>query len=156
MDEHLMKIGELALFFNISKKALRLYEKKGLLKPAKTDPLTGYRYYSADQVQQLNALIELKALGFSLDEIKTILNGGTSADRLTQALADKKRAWQEQIQLAENKIDAIESITARLNMSGEAPDIQSMTEEQRAFLLVKMVCVEDLRGQSILSEALWL
>lgn len=31
-----------------------------------------------------------------------------------------------------------------------------MTEEERAWLLVKMVCLEDVRAQKALSEALWL
>lgn len=155
-DEHLMRIGEIADFFNISQKAIRLYEKKGIIKPAKTDKMTGYRYYTADQVQQLNALIELKALGFSLDEIKNIMEGGTTAEKLIAAMADKKRAWQEAVILAENKMDAIESITGRLKTSKEAERLQEMTEEQRAWLLVKMVCVEDIRAQHALSEAIWL
>lgn len=155
-DEYLMRIGEIADFFNISQKAVRLYEKKGIIKPAKIDKMTGYRYYTVDQVQQLNALIELKALGFSLDEIKNIMEGGITSKKLISGLADKKKAWQEAIMLAENKIDAIESITERLMLSKEAEKLQEMTQEQRAWLLVKMVCVEDLRGQHLLSEALWL
>lgn len=35
MDEPLMKIGEIAAFFNVSVKAMRLYEKKGLITPQK-------------------------------------------------------------------------------------------------------------------------
>lgn len=34
--------------------------------------------------------------------------------------------------------------------------MHELTEEERAWLLVKMVCVEDLHGQSLLSEAIWL
>lgn len=64
MKDDLMLIGEIADFFGVSRKAIRLYEKKGILKPVKTDAANGYRYYSAEQVQQLNALLELKALGF--------------------------------------------------------------------------------------------
>lgn len=64
MDEQLMKIGEIAAFFNVSVKAIRIYEKKGIIVPARIDPETGYRYYSADQVRTLNALLELKTLGF--------------------------------------------------------------------------------------------
>ena len=45
-------------------KAIRIYEKKGIIIPSKIDPDTGYRYYTADQVQTLDALLELKALGF--------------------------------------------------------------------------------------------
>ena len=75
MDDIVMKIGEIAAFFNVSVKALRIYEKKGIIKPAKIDSLTGYRYYTANQVSQINALLELKALGFSLTEIKNIMLG---------------------------------------------------------------------------------
>ena len=78
MKDGLMLIGELAAFFGVSRKALRLYEKKGIIKPAKTDDRNGYRYYAPEQVRQLNALLELKALGFSLDEIKGIVDGEAS------------------------------------------------------------------------------
>lgn len=152
----LMRIGEIAAFFNVSIKAIRIYEKKGIIKPAKVDASNGYRFYTADQVQQLNALIELKALGFSLEEIKYIMAGGISNDKLIDALARKKFAWQEMISSAENKIDAIEQISQRLSTSETAMNIQNLTEEQRAWLLVKMVCVEDIKAQSILSEAIWL
>lgn len=74
MKNDLMLIGEIADFFGISRKAIRLYEKKGIIKPVKVDASNGYRYYSAEQVQQLNALLELKLLGFSLDEIKSCEN----------------------------------------------------------------------------------
>ena len=55
-----MLIGEIAEFFGVSRKAIRLYEKKGILKPVEVDACNGYRYYSPDQVRQLNALLELK------------------------------------------------------------------------------------------------
>jgi DNA-binding transcriptional MerR regulator len=151
-----MKIGEIAEFFNISQKAIRLYEKKGIIKPAKTDKTTGYRYYTVDQVKQLNALIELKALGFSLDEIKNIMEDGITREKMIAGMSKKKKAWQESIMLAENKINAIDSITDRLKLSKDAEKLQDMTQEQRAWLLAKMVCVEDLRIQHAISEAIWL
>lgn len=43
-----------------------------------------------------------------------------------------------------------------LQVSQAAQKITEMTEEERAWLLVKMVCLEDIRAQKILSEALWL
>ena len=57
-DEVLMRIGEIAAFFNVSVKAIRIYEKLGLLIPKKVDDKTGYRYYDADQVKQLDAILE--------------------------------------------------------------------------------------------------
>ena len=92
MKDDLMLIGEIADFFGISRKAIRLYEKKGIMKPVKVDAANGYRYYSAEQVQQLNALLELKAMGFSLDEIKRIVDGKTGKASLLEMLEKKRRA----------------------------------------------------------------
>ncbi|MDI9500460.1 MAG: MerR family transcriptional regulator [Clostridiaceae bacterium] len=156
MEKQLLRIGEIAAFFNVSVKAIRIYEKKGIIMPAWTDPATGYRYYSADQIQMLNALLELKALGFSLNEIKRIITGGVNDSELLTALVQKRKAWQDAISSAERKIDAIENIIRRVSDSRDAPRLQQLTDEERAWLLVKMVCIEDVRGQSILSEALWL
>ena len=156
MEEPLMRIGELAAFFNVSVKALRVYEKKGIIVPAKVDPETGYRYYTADQVQTLAALIELKSLGFSLTEIKKIISGKADYNNFTEALAKKRIAWQEAIASAEGKIEAIDQRMERAIRSKEAAKMQELTDEQRAWLLAKMVCVEDLSGRNVLREALWL
>lgn len=156
MEEPLMKIGEIAAFFNVSVKAIRIYEKKGIIVPAKIDPTTGYRYYTADQVQTLNVLLELKTLGFSLSEIKEIIAGGLDKNDLMTALDRKRMAWQDVITSIGNKMDAIDKITERISKSKEASKLQELTDEQRAWLLVKMVCVEDMQAQSLLSEALWL
>ena len=157
MEEHLMKIGEIAAFFNVSVKAVRIYEKKGIIRPARIDKQTGYRYYTADQVQQLNALIELKGLGFSLNEIREIMQGkGMDSRRLTECLLQKKMRWKESISAAENKISELDSIIQRLSGSRDTEEMSEMTEEERAWNLVKMVCVEDTAVQSTISEAIWL
>lgn len=156
MKDDLMLIGEIADFFGVSRKAIRLYEKKGILKPVKTDAANGYRYYSAEQVQQLNALLELKALGFSLDEIKMILDGKTAKEALLEMLEKKRRAWQETADSARYKEECLGGIIQNVQTSSATQKITNMTEEERAWLLVKMVCIEDVRAQKTLSEALWL
>lgn len=156
MKNNLMLIGEMADFFGISRKAMRLYEKKGIIKPVKVDAENGYRYYSAEQIQQLNALLELKALGFSLDEIKMIIDGKTAKTPLLEMLEKKRQAWQETLNSAKYKIECLDNIINNLHGSQAAERIVEMTEEERAWLLVKMVCIEDIRAQKALSEALWL
>lgn len=156
MKDNLMLIGEIADFFGVSRKAMRLYEKKGIIKPVKVDDANGYRYYSADQVYQLNALLELKALGFSLDEIKMIMDGKTTKLPLLEMLEKKRQAWQEAMNTAKYKDECLDNIINNLRGSGEAEKIAEMTEDERAWLLVKMVCIEDVRAQKDLSEALWL
>ena len=120
------------------------------------DPETGYRYYKADQLHQLSALLELKALGFSLDEIKELMVGKCSREGFYEAIQQKKNNWQRLIDMAQNKMDAIDSISERLMTSKEAQKLQMLTEEERAWLLVKLVCVENIQVQSVLNEALWL
>lgn len=156
MKDDLMLIGELAEFFGISRKAIRLYEKKGIIKPAQIDEQTGYRYYAAEQVQQLNALLELKSLGFSLNELKTVMDGQTTAELLLSALTQKQQAWQEAMEAARYKTECLENIIKNLQNSQSPKKISEMTEEERAWFLVKMVCIEDIRAQKALSEALWL
>ena len=155
MKNGLMLIGEIADFFGVSRKAMRLYEKKGIIKPVKVDAANGYRYYSAEQVQQLNALLELKALGFSLDEIKEIIDGKTGKAPLIEMLERKRQAWQETMNLAKYKGECLDNIINNLRDSGAAEKIVEMTEDERAWLLVKMVCIEDISVRQALSEALW-
>lgn len=155
MKDNLMLIGEIADFFGVSRKAIRIYEKKGVIKPVKVDAQSGYRYYSAEQVQQLNALLELKALGFSLDEIKTVLDGETSKEQLLRVLEKKQQGWKEAMNAAKYKAESLENIMVNLQASQPAEKIREMTDEERAWLLVKMVCIEDIRAQRALSEALW-
>lgn len=155
MKNELMLIGEIAEFFGVSRKAIRLYEKKGIIRPVQVDTQNGYRYYSAEQVQQLNALLELKALGFSLDEIKTVIDGGTTKEQLLLALEKKQLAWQEAMNAAKYKAECLDNIVANLQASQTAEKLDEMTDEERAWLLVKMVCIEDVRAQKALSEALW-
>lgn len=155
MKDGLMLIGEIADFFGVTRKAMRLYEKKGIIKPVKVDAVNGYRYYSAEQVQQLNALLELKALGFSLDEIKMVIDGKTAKAALLEMLEKKRRAWQEAADSAKYKEECLGSIISNVQGSESAERIADMTEEERAWLLVKMVCIEDIHVQKALSEALW-
>ena len=57
---------------------------------------------------------------------------------------------------ARYKEECLDEIIKNLRVSNAAQKITEMTEEERAWLLVKMVCLEDIRAQKALSEALWL
>ena len=72
----MLKIGEFSKLAQVSVKTLRYYHQYGLLKPAWTDRFNGYRYYRLDQLSTLNSILALKELGFSLEQIQTILQDG--------------------------------------------------------------------------------
>lgn len=58
--------------------------------------------------------------------------------------------------VAQYKMECLDNIIGNLQGSAVAERITEMTDEERAWLLVKMVCIEELRAQKVLSEALWL
>lgn len=68
----LMTIGAFAERTRLSPKALRLYDRLGLLPPARTDPASGYRFYSEDQVASARLVALLRRLGMPLPVIADI------------------------------------------------------------------------------------
>ncbi len=52
MGEELLSIGQFSALCRLSPKALRLYDELRLVVPVRIDPATGYRWYSAGQVER--------------------------------------------------------------------------------------------------------
>lgn len=75
----LMTIGEFAARTRLSAKALRLYDRLGLLAPADVDTSSGYRYYNEDQVADAVLVGLLRRTGMSLDAIATVLDADAAA-----------------------------------------------------------------------------
>ncbi len=69
----LMTIGAFAERTRLSAKALRLYDRLGLLPPARTDPVTGYRFYREDQVDGARLVALLRRLGMPLTVIADVM-----------------------------------------------------------------------------------
>lgn len=78
----LYRIGMFASMNHVTVKALRYYDEQGLLKPVCVDMATGYRYYTAGQLPVIHQILALRNMGFSLDEIREIQNGGSEAELL--------------------------------------------------------------------------
>jgi DNA-binding transcriptional MerR regulator len=69
----MLKIGEVSKRSGIGIEALRFYEKSGLLdSPART--YSGYRVYGEEVLERLSFIKRAQALGFSLDEIRRIVD----------------------------------------------------------------------------------
>lgn len=66
----LYQIGEFSKITNTSIQTLRYYDSINLFKPCEVDLFTNYRYYSDEQIKDLELINTLKNVGFSLDEIK--------------------------------------------------------------------------------------
>ena len=71
----MLKIGEFSKLSHLTVKALRFYEKEGLLLPASVDERTGYRFYETSQLARAAQIQAYRQLDFSIDEIKALLSG---------------------------------------------------------------------------------
>lgn len=86
----MFKIGDFSRIAHVSVKTLRHYAQEGLLEPVWIDRYSGYRYYTLDQLAQLNRVLALKDLGFTLEQIKHLLKSGLSSEELKGMLRLKK------------------------------------------------------------------
>lgn len=77
-----MKIGELVKRHGVSVDTLRFYEKQQLLRPSNRSD-AGYRLYSAADSQRLAFILRAKSVGFSLQQIRELLQ-----------IEDNKSQWQ--------------------------------------------------------------
>ena len=78
----MIRIGDFSKLSRVSVKALRYYDEMGLLRPVKVDPFTNYRYYEHDQLPRLYRILALKDLGFTLEEIGHLLEGGLPIEQM--------------------------------------------------------------------------
>lgn len=84
-------IGQLAKAAQVNPQTLRFYERKGILKP--TSRLESkYRIYDIACLKRLQFIKQAKAMGFSLDEIQSLLNLRIrSTERCNQVRAKAER-----------------------------------------------------------------
>jgi len=71
----MIKIGDFSKLAHITIKALRFYEKEGILLPAYIDQLTGYRFYETSQLTDAARIKAYRQLDLTINEIKAILSG---------------------------------------------------------------------------------
>jgi DNA-binding transcriptional MerR regulator len=93
----LMTIGAFAERTRLSAKALRLYDRLGLVRPARTDPASGYRFYREDQVDGARLVALLRRLGMPLPVIADVMRlpGGEAAEAIGGYWAEIESATAE-------------------------------------------------------------
>lgn len=102
-------VGEFSRVAQVSKRLLRYYDEIGLFKPIRIDTMSGYRYYSAEQMPQLNRILALKELGLSLDQIRRMVEDSVSTDEMQGMLLLKKSEIEQQLRAELQRIRKIES-----------------------------------------------
>jgi DNA-binding transcriptional MerR regulator len=103
----MLSIGEFARLGGVSVRTLRYYEEVGLLSPAAVDDATGYRSYRARQFARLHRVVALKELGFTLGQIRSVIDG-LSADELSGMLVMKRVELEERVRADRERLGLVE------------------------------------------------
>ncbi|NUO46105.1 MAG: MerR family transcriptional regulator [Streptomyces sp.] len=103
LHDDLLTIGAFAARARLSAKALRLYDRLGLLTPAHVDEASGYRYYRAGQVERARLVAMLRQLDMPLARIAEVVEAGgvAGADVLAGYWAEVETRLAGQRTLAE-------------------------------------------------------
>lgn len=106
--------GELARRLGISIKALRVYERAGLVVPGRREG--GWRTYGPRDVARLHELLALRSLGLSLAEVKAVLEAPASS--LERTLDIQQRHLVAQLATGQKRLAAVNSARRRLREAG--------------------------------------
>ncbi|HEY1383202.1 MAG TPA: MerR family transcriptional regulator [Dongiaceae bacterium] len=118
----MFRIGEFSQIARVSGRLLRYYDSIGLLRPQRIDPDTGYRYYSAGQLQHLNRILALKELGLTLDQIARMLDERVSVAEIRGMLALKKAELERSLAEEAARLRQIESRLVQIEQQGSLGD----------------------------------
>jgi len=145
----LFKIGEFSKLVRVSARMLRYYEKCGLLVPAETDRFTGYRMYSAAQISTLSRIVQLRDMGFGVEEINELLPNFKNASIMQAALEKKSVEIHAAISDEQNKLEKIAAMCGTIkecvNMVFEV-ELKEL-EAQKIISLREKIAAYDKEGE---------
>ncbi|WP_340397043.1 helix-turn-helix domain-containing protein [Paenibacillus sp. FSL E2-0202] len=136
----MFKISAFSRLSKVSLKTLRYYDQIGILRPKKVDQDTCYRYYSADQLLELNRILIYKELGFTLPQIKQLLQENISLENIQGMFKLKRSEIQHIIDTEQAKLVRIEERIQLIEKEGQfetGQEIRVKAEGAQLFLYQK-------------------
>lgn len=133
----MFKISAFSRLSRVSLKTLRYYDQIGILKPKMVDPDTGYRYYSADQLLELNRIFIYKELGFTLPQITQLLQEDITLENIQGMFKLKRSEIQQIIDTEQAKLIRIEKRIQLIEEEGQVEtgqEIRIKSEGAQQFL----------------------
>ena len=108
--EQLVPIGRFSRMTRLSIKALRHYDRIGLLQPAEVDPSSGYRYYRLTQTRTAEAIRLLRGVDMSLDDIATVLADDTAPDVVDKLLDRHRERLAESVRVQQRRLTTVQRL----------------------------------------------
>lgn len=113
--------SEAARDLGVSAKALRLYEERGLLRPARN--ATGWRAYGPDDLRRAAEIVALRSLGFSLRQVERVMGG--AAEGLEPALAALQTRLELEFDQLGQRLKKVDTLRRAL-AQGQAPTVPDL------------------------------
>jgi MerR family copper efflux transcriptional regulator len=111
--QQLLRIGDLARLSGKTVRALHLYEEQGLLVPA-TRSSGGFRLYEPSAVERLRWIELLHGLGFSLHEMRDLLQSWWSAGLAPEAMSDLRALFARKLEETRTSITRFQQLEREL------------------------------------------
>jgi DNA-binding transcriptional MerR regulator len=118
--------SEAARRLGVSVKALRLYEQRGLIAPART--AAGWRAYGPDEMSCVAEIAALRELGLSLSEVARVLGG--DSESLEPALAGHQAVLEGRVRQFADAVDKVRRLRADIT-GGRAPAARELARPLR-------------------------
>jgi DNA-binding transcriptional MerR regulator len=103
-----LKVGELARKTGKTVRALRLYEERGLLRPARSEG--GFRLYGPDQVARVYWISKLQDMGFSLAQIERLISTVEGSTRAPDAMDSLREMFRGRLASTRDQIDRLHQL----------------------------------------------
>ncbi|HRF93944.1 MAG TPA: MerR family transcriptional regulator [Aggregatilineales bacterium] len=132
----MLKISEFSKLTYIPVKTLRYYDEIGLFSPAQVDKFTGYRYYSMTQLPRFYRLMALKELGFSLEQIKHLLDENINLEQLRGMLRLRQSEMHQQLKAHQRQLQYVENTLKLIELEGNMSNYDIILKSVPAFRAV--------------------
>lgn len=103
-----LKVGELARKTGKTVRALRLYEERGLLRPARSDG--GFRLYGPDEIARVYWISKLQDMGFSLSQIEGLIRAVESTERAPEAMDSLRALFRGRLASTREQIERLHQL----------------------------------------------
>ncbi len=134
----MIRIGDFSKLSRISVKTLRFYDEMDLLKPVEVDRFTGYRYYEYSQLARLNRILALKDLGFSLDEIRRLLEDNLPVEQLRGMLKLREAESRQRLQEEAERLMRIEARLRQIEQEDVMSKYDVVIKKVEAFRVASL------------------
>ena len=149
--KNLYSIGEVSKLKDITIKALRYYQKVGILEPKYVDKETGYRYYSIDQFVHIDIIKTCRALGTSINELQQIFRE-CNTDELLEFLRLRRIEAEDNIRKMKEIINNIDNLNKTVEISKHILNNKKISVQ---YFRPRLIAIEPCKEAGSLKELIY-